>query len=153
MIELMLVLAMLGIMLAVAAPSLGRFGRGSKLRDAGQQLLAATRYARSAAITQATTWTLTISDNTYTIAPDENAASGATAESFRILPEYQQPTTLPPGMSVKLVSGGENGVVTFNAVGRCTPAAIEVSNEQGDVVRIESAAAAEPFKRTSGSGT
>src|SRR3954468_14738547 len=45
LLELILVLVIMSIALAMAAPSLKGWSRGGKLRDAGEQFLALTRYA------------------------------------------------------------------------------------------------------------
>src|SRR5687768_10268701 len=54
LIELVVVLVVLTVTIAITAPSLRGWSQGAKLRDAGQQLLAATAFARSQAAATAT---------------------------------------------------------------------------------------------------
>src|SRR4051812_41387822 len=60
LIELVLVLVIISTAMAIAAPSLGGWNRGSKLRDAGDQFLAVARYARTQALANAQTYRLNI---------------------------------------------------------------------------------------------
>ena len=50
LLELVLVLVVLSTALAVAAPSMRGWSKGSTLRDAGDQFLAVARWARSQAV-------------------------------------------------------------------------------------------------------
>jgi Tfp pilus assembly protein FimT len=52
LIELILVLALLTIVIALMAPSLGRFFHGRAIEEEGQRLLAMTRYAQSRAVSE-----------------------------------------------------------------------------------------------------
>src|SRR5215216_191076 len=50
LIELLLVLVVIATALAVAAPAMSGWGRGSRMRDAGDQLMATVKWARAQAI-------------------------------------------------------------------------------------------------------
>lgn len=52
LLELLLVLALLAMAVAVAAPSLARFFRGRALDSEGRRMLALTRYAQSRAVSE-----------------------------------------------------------------------------------------------------
>jgi len=52
LMELLLVLALLAMAVAVAAPSLSRFFRGRALDSEGRRMLALTRYAQSRAVSE-----------------------------------------------------------------------------------------------------
>ena len=52
LIELIMVLALLSMVAALAAPSLAPFFRGRGLQEEGRRMLALTRYARSEAVSQ-----------------------------------------------------------------------------------------------------
>src|SRR5215213_9731863 len=58
--ELILVMVVITLALAMAAPSLGGWGRAAKLRDVGDQFLAVTRFAHSQAIADAQVYRLNI---------------------------------------------------------------------------------------------
>src|SRR6185503_3394053 len=58
--ELILVMVIITLALAMAAPSLGGWGRAAKLRDTGDQFLAVTRWARSQAIADAQIYRLNL---------------------------------------------------------------------------------------------
>jgi prepilin-type N-terminal cleavage/methylation domain-containing protein len=52
LIELILVMAVLSVVFALAAPTLSRFFRGQTLEEEGQRLLALTRYGQSRAVSE-----------------------------------------------------------------------------------------------------
>src|SRR5438105_2736475 len=64
LLELVLVMVIIALALAAVAPKLGAWSRGRQVRDAGQQFIALTRFARSQAICDGTIYRLTISSQT-----------------------------------------------------------------------------------------
>src|SRR5215211_7461140 len=60
LIELLLVLVVIATALAVAAPAMSGWGRGSRMRDAGDQLLATTKWARAQAIAEGQIYRLNV---------------------------------------------------------------------------------------------
>lgn len=64
LLELVLVLAILGVVLAAAAPSLGGFGAGRKADEAAARFVALTRLARSRAISDGCLYRIVIDTKT-----------------------------------------------------------------------------------------
>ena len=60
LIELLLVLVVISAALGIAAPSLSHWGRGQRLRDAGDEFLATVRWARAQAIANSRTYRLNV---------------------------------------------------------------------------------------------
>src|SRR5438067_6050559 len=60
LIELITVMVIICIVLAMAAPSLQGWSRGSKLRDAGDQFLAVARYAQAQSVSEARIYRLQV---------------------------------------------------------------------------------------------
>ena len=128
MIELIVVLVILGIAIGMTVPSLKGWGMGSKLRDATQQLVSATRYARAESAGQAATLRLSLDpvENAYTVLKQAN---GDFAE---VAGEFGRPTILPTGFTLQLVSGGsEKDSIDFFPNLRATPAVVRITTPTG----------------------
>lgn len=129
MIELIVVLMLLSVMLAMAAPSLRGWGRGAKLTDATREVLATAHWARAEAIASATTHRLEINttSNTYLVTRLDGTAYTPVAG------EFGQANALPIGFALQLVSGGVDGNgVEFYPTARCTPAMLRVVSPTGE---------------------
>ena len=89
LVELVLVMALLVVMLAVAAPSLGRSMRARNLDQQSARLLSLTEYARDEATSQGIPMLVWVDPDTRRFGVDAHA--GYTANGFRtkeyILPE------------------------------------------------------------------
>jgi prepilin-type N-terminal cleavage/methylation domain-containing protein len=144
LIELVLVLVVLSVLLAIAAPSLRGWSRGTKLRDASEQVLAATRFARSQAVTTGTMHRVEFD-------------AGAGAYHVTLLDgeqyvdaggDFGRAVTLPPGITLGIVreDGDVSGTITFHPTGRTTPARITLTADWGETSEIQAATAAEPFR-------
>jgi len=83
LIELILVLAVLSIVIALAAPTLSRFFRGQTIEEEGQRLLALTRYGQSRAVSECLPMVLWVNpeDGTYGVrVQDGYSTSDAAAQ-------------------------------------------------------------------------
>ncbi|MGN6626079.1 MAG: GspH/FimT family pseudopilin [Tepidisphaeraceae bacterium] len=144
LIEMVLVLVIISITLAMAAPSLRNWGEGQKLRNASDNFLAATGYARAEAVAKATPYSITIDSqaNTYVV----NVVTGDTAKP--VDGELGQPSTLPPLYTIKLVSGGApDGALMFYPDARTTPAVVQLTGPSGESVQVAATNPAEPFAK------
>jgi prepilin-type N-terminal cleavage/methylation domain-containing protein len=145
--ELILVMVVITIALAMAAPSLGGWGRSAKLRDIGDQFLAVTRFARSQAIADATVYRLNIdtSANTYWLTMQQGQQFIELGNSFGQL------HTLPEGYRIILhaTAGPADQpaatTIDFLPNGRLTPAQIQIVNDLGATLDIAALAATEQF--------
>lgn len=128
MIELVVVLVILGIAIGITAPTLKGWGMGAKLRDASQQFVSATRYARAEAAGQAATLRLSLdpAEAAYTVLRQENG------EFTEVAGEFGRATVLPPGFTLQLVSGGsESNAIDFYPNLRATPAVVRITSPTG----------------------
>ena len=78
LIELILVLAVLSVVFALAAPTLSRFFRGQTLEEEGQRLLALTRYGQSRAASECLPMVLWMNpaDGTYGVRVQDGYNAG-----------------------------------------------------------------------------
>lgn len=142
LIELVVVLLIISLTAALAAPSLRGWNDGAKLRNATDEFLATTRYARSQAILNATEYVVTIDRNT-------NAYAVSVQQGTTLAPdprEFGEYASMPTGFTIALVSGGEGASqIRFYPDARTTPGVVRITSARGEVVEIASDAPAQPF--------
>jgi type II secretory pathway pseudopilin PulG len=150
LIEMVLVLVLLATLLAMAAPAMNRWGRGAKLRDATEQLVAATRWARAQAIVTATPHRLRVDSTgrSYEIVALQDGVATPVAG------EFGRPTVLPETLKIELTAaagftGGPADAIEFSAIGAVTPGTLRVVATWGGVSEITSNAPAEPYRLAS----
>jgi Tfp pilus assembly protein FimT len=140
---MVLVLLVIALLMAVAAPSLRGWSRGSKLRDAAEGVLTATRYARSQAISAAAVHRLEIdrAQATYRITKVRGTelvpVDGSFGQPMRLSSDFR--------IDVARVDANASGVIEFFPNGRVTPARIRVTASWGEAMDLEAQFAAEPF--------
>jgi type II secretion system protein H len=143
LLELVLVLVIIGGILAMAAPSLSGWNRGSKLRDAGDQFLAVTRYARATAVTQAQLHRLNVDPATGTYwLTSQQGQTWIPAQST-----WGQQFTIPAGFAIEMTDpqGRRLDSIDFYPNGRTQPARIQIGSANFGVVGIECTLAGEGF--------
>ena len=96
-------MVIISIALAFAAPTLRGWGQGQKLRNATDQFIAATGYARSQAVTNASMYAVEINSSENTFAVKAVDAMGVRTASPG---EPGRVTTLPEAFKITLISGG-----------------------------------------------
>jgi general secretion pathway protein H len=116
LIELLMVLAILGIAMAIAIPALGQYMRSYSARVGTDEFVSRIRLVRHLAIARHQPVSITINAQDYSV-PDWNDQDIATADT--------RDFELPGGVSV--VSG--TGTVTFRSDGTCTTGATTVRLE------------------------
>jgi len=156
LLELIAVLILISVLLALAAPSLGRFGRARATSDAASHLLALTHLARSQAAAQARIWRLNVDP--------EEAAYWLTMQQAGVFVsprrDYGRVFRLPEGVSV-MVTGNETDTgltalatsgaaqapcIQFYPDGHSDVATIELSDGQGRVLWVTAPSASERFR-------
>lgn len=155
LIELIVVLMLISITLAIAAPSMRGWGRGQKLKDAATEFLAATGNARARAVAEAKPFAVEIktADNTYSVKSVEPGG-----ERKPVPGDFGQDTALPQDFTIKLTTGGATAgpdssvaageaILLFFPDARCTPATVEIASPTGDVMQLASQSPAEPFRK------
>lgn len=142
LIELIIVLMIIALTVSLAAPSLGGWSVGAKMRNATDDFLSTVRLARGQSIVSATEYVLMIdrNSNTYSL-------STRTGEILAPAPgDWGTAVSLPAGFTIDLVNGGESGTsIVFYPDGRATPALVRIVSSRGDVREIAANAPAEPF--------
>lgn len=142
LIELVLVLAMLTMVMALAAPSLRGWGHGSRLRNASDQLMTATRFARAQAISTAVVHRLEVdpSGTAFRVIPQDPEAAPPPAA-------YANPVQLPSGLAVQIERpDGAANTIDFHPNGRITPGVIRLLADWGETVVIQAQTPADSFR-------
>lgn len=151
LLELVLVMLIMATGLAVAAPSLQGWSRGSQLRNQADQLVSVTRFARTRAIADSTTYRLNIDPaaNTYHL----TMQSG---QQF-VQPESKEwgKTFQLQDATIRLSSGtvGASGVantIDFLPDGRTQEATIELQSTRSGTISIQCASPTDVFAITAG---
>jgi len=133
LLELVLVLLLMCICVAIAAPSLRGFWHGSRIKDAGDQIMAVTRWSRTQAISDGTIYRLNMdpSGNSYWLTMQS-------AEGFiRVPNEFGREYGLPDDARIDLMKldGSAADHVDFFPNGRTEPSSIKISaSGQNDIV-------------------
>ena len=145
LLEMVLVLLVMTLLMAVAAPSLRGWSRGSKLRDAAEGVLITTRYARSQAISTAAVHRLEIdrTQGTYRVTKIEGT------EFVPVDGSFGQPALLSSDFRIDVarIDANASGVIEFFPNGRVTPARVRLTASWGESVDVEAQFAAEPFRQ------
>src|SRR5688500_19015861 len=105
LLELVLVLMVLAVVLAAAAPSLSGWNRGQKLQNAADAVLSAALWARAEAVATATPHRLEVDPMTgvYRVTRRDGEEWVASAG------EFARDTTLSSGLSIEIVRQDETG--------------------------------------------
>ncbi len=142
LIELVVVLLIISLTVALAAPALKGWSDGAKVRNATDDFLATTRYARSSAILNATEYVMTFDRNTNSYALSTRTDGALVA----LRGEWANAVELPAGCTLDVMQGSTDGMISFYPDARVTPAVVQITSPRGEVVRIGSSSPAEPFK-------
>lgn len=144
LIELVLVMLLISITLATTVPSLKGWSRGSKLREAGDQFLAVTRYARTQAASDGRTYRLNID-------PQSGGYVLSVQDGMQFVPlgnEFGRNYALPAGymMSVTDEQNQPLSVIDFFPNGRTYAAQVRIAAGPNDFVDIQCPSPAEGFR-------
>jgi len=145
LLELILVMVIICTALAMAAPSLNGWARGSKMRDAVDQFVALTQFARTQAISTATVHRLQIEGPArayYVLNQDGEEFVPLNTEMGRQFP-------LPDEFSLKLtdLGGANRDYIDFYPTGRTDPGVVEITpTNGGDVVVIRCPSPTEAYR-------
>jgi len=145
LLELVLVLMLISLVLALAAPSLGRFGRGRDLAETANHMLALARLARSQAVAEARTWRLNIDPNerAYWLTVEDGGTFVRPAR------DWGRRFDLPEGAEVA-VEGADRfdqvPSIAFRPDGRCDPVVVDLANGGGRRLRLRCPSPAEPLR-------
>jgi len=141
LLELVLVLVVMATILAMAAPSLRGWSHGAQLRDAGEQFLAVTRWARAHAISEAQIHRMNVGPSRYQVTIQDG-------QNFvQIGSEFGRVFQIPENLHLQLTDQQNQPIdhVDFFPTGRTQPARVRISAADGDNVQLECSAPAEGF--------
>jgi prepilin-type N-terminal cleavage/methylation domain-containing protein len=135
LIELLLVLMVIASALAIAAPAMSGWGRNMRLRDAGDQLHATTKWARAQAIANGQVYRLYVDAHagSYWVSVQDGT------EYVPLENEFGGETLLENGQTIKLTDEQDQPIefVTFYPTGRITPTCnLSISDDRGHVDMI-----------------
>jgi prepilin-type N-terminal cleavage/methylation domain-containing protein len=145
LIELILVMLIIAIALAMAAPNLRGWSHGSQLRNAGDQFLTLTRYANAQAISEGKKYRHKDDpgQGRYWITVQQGQD-----QFVNVTSEFGQVYSMPEGMQITLSDLQSKPVdsVDFYPSGRVTPAHVRIAGSaEVGAVDIEAATPAEGF--------
>lgn len=132
LIELLLALVVIAMALSIAAPAVSGWGRGSRLRDAGDEFFATIRWAQTQAISSSQIYRLNVdaANGRYWVTAQDGL------EYVPLNTEHGRETFVPTGTALQVTSGAEARPVefiTFYPTGRTTPAHVRISDDRGQV--------------------
>jgi hypothetical protein len=144
LLELVFVLVIISTTLALAAPSLRGWSRGSKLRDTGDEFLAITRYARCQAIAGGQVYRLYVDGNAGTyqlMAQQQN-------EFVQLGNSWGRQFKMPDGFRLTMTGegGGPLEAVEFYPSGRTQVARVRITSDQNDITELQCPTPAEGFR-------
>jgi type II secretion system protein H len=143
LLELVLVMLIITIVLAMAAPSMRGWRRATNLKGAAEDFVTVTRYARVQAVTNGAVHRVILEPATgrYYVAVqsgqnfvelDSNLASGTIPQEFHVQWVDQQ--------------SSQRGFVEFQPNGRAQAARVRISSDFGEQVEVACASPAESFR-------
>jgi prepilin-type N-terminal cleavage/methylation domain-containing protein len=147
LLELVLVMVILAAAASMVAPSLRGWSRGAKVRDAGDQFLALTRWARSESVANCQLYRINIDTRQglywVTVQDGQNFVSPGT--------EFGRIFSVPEGFQL-IVTGAaaDNAAATaidFAPSGRTQPMQVVIAGpDPNEIVRLECTTPAEGFR-------
>jgi type II secretion system protein H len=134
LIELLLVMVVLAAALGIAAPSLSGWGRGQRLRDAGDEFLATARWARTQAIASQRVHRLNVDAQAglYWVTAQEGL------EFVPLEAEFARESHLPTGATIAVTDLETRDVafISFDPTGRTSPRVVRLADERGQVTIV-----------------
>lgn len=143
LLELVLVLVIICTALAVAAPSLRNWSHGSYVRNAADEFVAVTRYARTQAIATGQMYRLNLETGEYHLTIQRG-------EEFTPVDSDLGRATLAEGYTIELLASQQaadkGASIDFFPTGRTQPSKVRITSNQGESLEIECAAPTESFR-------
>jgi type II secretion system protein H len=136
LLELILVMAILAIVLALAAPKLTGFREGGKLRNSADEFVAATRFARTHAVSSGNVCVITLDkQNGAFVVQDQNGQNYVNVDG-----EFGQPISILEGGQI---DGPDR--IAFYPTGRVQTGQVRITASSGESVTIACGAPSEEF--------
>jgi type II secretion system protein H len=143
LLELVLVMALLVVVMAMAAPSLRGWRKGADLRNTADGFIAATRWARSHAASSAHVYVVVIDAQSGSFAVKiQDGQNTKDSEG-----EFNQPTSMPQGGSIQATNSSRAAVnaIHFYPTGRVEPAVVHFTDADGQTLTVGCDSPADEF--------
>jgi len=147
LLELILVMVMISLVLAMAAPSLRGFTAGRRTADTASQILAMTKLARTQAMSEGRIYRLNIDEDehSYWLTRQEGGAF------VEIESSHGQIFFLPDRVTFEMQTpeegfDTENTYIQFYPDGRSDEASIVITGQMGETVHVLCRSATERFR-------
>ena len=129
LIELIVVMMIISIALAVAAPSLSGWNRGSRLRDATDQFLALTRWTRAQAVASGTVHRINVdaASGRYWVSAQEGL------EFVPVVSHFGEEFFVPEGATIELTNEQSQHFeyISFYPTGRTSTLHVRLADDRG----------------------
>jgi type II secretion system protein H len=145
LIELLVVLIIIAIVAAIAAPSLSGFGRGRRLDNAANQLLAVARWARAKSINDGVIYRLNLDVNgkAYWLTAQDDDGN-----FYSVNLEFGRTFSVAENINIatNIAPQADGLYMQFQPTGRCDPSTIQLTDaDSGDMVALGTLSATEVF--------
>ena len=141
--ELILVMVIMCMVMALAAPSLQGWSRGSKLRNSADEFVAATKFARTKAVSSGYPCVVSIDrqGGTFSV-KQQNGQNLSPVEG-----EFGETIPLLEGGKIEAINLSRQPVdaIMFYPTGRVQPASVTITADNGEAISITCSAPAEDF--------
>jgi len=131
LLEVIIVMAIMGIMAAIAVPAFSDWRSKQAVRSASQALLSSMKQARVLAVAENRNVSISFTSNSYTYDADTSGSCGICKNEVVNLSQFSKNLSISPtttrtfysrGISynanVTLTDGNYNQIITVNAIGR-----------------------------------
>ncbi len=134
LIELLLVLVVMATALGIAAPAISGWGRGARLRDAGDEFLATANWARAQAISTSTVHRLNVD-------VDAGRYWVTAAQGLEFIPldmEYAREAFMPMKVTIRLTDLESRSLdfISFDPTGRASPRIVRLADDRGQATLV-----------------
>ena len=144
LLELIVVLLVLSVLFAMAAPTMSGFGAGRQAKQAASQIVSLARWAREQAISEGRAYRLNFdpAEQSYFV----TASNGAMFEPLPV--EFGRVFTLPEGVALTFEIPQVAGVpcLEFLPSGRSQPGHIQITSRNGQPTDLACLSATEPLR-------
>ena len=144
LLELIVVLLVLSVLFAMAAPTMSGFGAGRQAKQAASQIVSLARWAREQAISEGRAYRLNFdpANQAYFV----TASNGAMFEPVPV--EFGRVFTLPEGVALtfEIPQVGGMPCLEFLPSGRCQPGHIRVTSRNDQPTDLACLSATEPLR-------
>jgi Tfp pilus assembly protein FimT len=147
LVELILVMTLMLMVLAIAAPRLDGFSRSRVLTSQGEAVLAMLNTARDRSAAEAAAYRLVIEED-----GSQCRLYRQQGGAFEPLPDRPDGRLVLPGDIRVSIEGADEGqqFVEFRPTGECTPARLELADRRGGAVTISARTPLETFRLLEG---